>query len=304
MDADNKLDPNSIAMEEQFLGLGAPWVKRKALLEAAASKNGHNEGKPKKAEQGGPETLAEEPTEDAPTVPKNGEPISDVTAPGMPTREEFDALVRRSDRGDNEATLQLRQILDSNPVIWQQAGDLASCAELSLIRTIAKGNGLEMGLFKRHVDVQIRELAGSAPSPLENLAARRVVQCWLWAQYTDMIMAANNMPLHEMKFWAGRQDAAHRRLMSSLKMLTAIRALLPGQPAEPSPAPQVTADAAPPAEAPTNDTSEKKRRKRKKKTDAKPASKPVNRVNGNGRPVASTLIPRPRRRPVTVAEAT
>ena len=56
----------------------------------------------------------------------------------------------------------------------------------------------------------------------------RVVQCHLQLQYIDMLVTANpNMPLPQANYWATRQDQADRRFHRAVKMLTAMRALLP-----------------------------------------------------------------------------
>jgi len=298
-------DPNLLAMEAQLLAQGMPYAKRKVLLKAASSKNGHNEGKPKTGKKCKPsgkrnqsKHRGKQSPEHARTDPGQTETKPTPDTAQMPSREEFHRLARAADRGDKQAKLQLGKTLDANAEIWRTAGDLGAHAELSLIRAIAKGNGLEMGMFKRYTDDLIEQVSAPDPSPLEKLAARRVIQCWLWCQYVDMIVAGNNdMPLNEMKFWAGRQDAAHRRWVSAMKMLTAIRALLPGQSVGSAPVRKLTADAAPPTETPTFEKIEKE-------TDAEPATKPINRINGNGRSVAGTLIPRPRRRSATPSGAT
>jgi len=297
-------NPEAASFDECLARMTAcvPWSQRKHLIDDPPAETGNGrkakKGKPskkhdraKQADDAPPEQASHDNSD------ANGV-MADMKGSEMPTREAFDELVRKSDRGDKQATLQLRQILDSNPGIWQQAGDLAAHAELSLIRKIAKDSGLETGMFLRYINDLTQQLAGTSSTPLERLAARRVVQTWAWAQYVDMVVAANNdMPLPEAKYWASRQDAAQRRWVSSMKMLTAIRTLLPGQPAGSVPVPKLTADAAPSTKAPTNDEIEKK-------TDAEPATKPINRMNGNGRPVPSALIPRPRRRTATPCGAT
>jgi len=129
--------------------------------------------------------------------------------------------------GDQGATQNVRELLDTQPIIWKRGGDLAKVAELALIKTIAEKNKLAVGMFSRYVDSLKREIAGSAPTPLERLAAERVVQCWLQVQHVDMACADINMPLTQMRFWANRQDAAHRRFISAVKALTMVRTLLP-----------------------------------------------------------------------------
>jgi len=158
----------------------------------------------------------------------------------MPTRQEFQQLVRKMNEGDQSALLAVRDMLDNNPEIWRQAGDLGRLSEFTLIQRIAEKNKLAVGMFSRYIESLKEEIAGYAPTPLERLVAQRVVQCWLQVQHVDIAAADTDMPLPQARFWASRQGQAHRRFISAVKSLTMIRALLP--PAAPRAAIAASAD--------------------------------------------------------------
>jgi hypothetical protein len=157
---------------------------------------------------------------------------------GLPTKEAFQQLVARMNRGDKVAMQNVREVLDACPEIWKHAGDLGRLSEFALVKTIAQKNKLAVGMFYRYVESLKREIAGPHPSALEQLAVARVVQTWLWTQHTDMTCTDTNVSLSQARFWAGRQDAAHRRFISAVKALTLVRSLLPSttpRPAAPIP---------------------------------------------------------------------
>lgn len=163
-----------------------------------------------------------------------GEKESRQKPPELPTREEFKRLLVKMKVGDKESLEDVRELLNTYPEIWQHAGNLAKISELAQIKTIAQRDKLGVGLFVRYVNALKEEIAGASPTPLERLAAERVVQCWLQVQHCDMACSDVNMPLPQLRFWASRQDAAHRRFISAMKALVMVRTLLPS--ATPRPA--------------------------------------------------------------------
>ena len=60
----------------------------------------------------------------------------------MPSQEDFAELVKRANAGDDDALAMMRQTLDSNPEIWESVGNLATHAQLSMVKLIAAGNKL------------------------------------------------------------------------------------------------------------------------------------------------------------------
>lgn len=168
--------------------------------------------------------------EDAAAACKQDSAATDAVAKeqvGLPTKEAFQQLVARMNKGDKVALQNVREVLDACPEIWKHAGDMGKLSEFALIKTVARKNKLAVGMFYRYVESLKREIAGSHPSALEQLAVERVVQTWLWTQHTDMACTDTNVSLSQARFWANRQDAAHRRFISAVKALTLVRTLLP-----------------------------------------------------------------------------
>ena len=142
-------------------------------------------------------------------------------------KAEFAHLVDRVNAGDGQALQELRRLLDTCPDIWQRVGDLAAHAELSLMRVVAGGNRLLLESLQRKADAMKVELSRPGASALENLAAQRVVACWLQLQHADAVCSTPDLTLPQGKFWALEQDRAHRRYLSAVKQLTTLRQLLP-----------------------------------------------------------------------------
>jgi hypothetical protein len=70
------------------------------------------------------------------------------------------------------------------------------------------------------------ELAGSAPAPLEQLLAERVVACWLFLYYAENIMAQGlKSSMEWCEFHQRRLDHAHKRYLSALRTLAQVRKL-------------------------------------------------------------------------------
>jgi hypothetical protein len=74
------------------------------------------------------------------------------------------------------------------------------------------------------------ELAGPSPSPVERMLAETAATSWFAyrlheAQYTGNVAAEGGMTLAQSEHAQRRLERAHRRLMSTLKTLAAVRRL-------------------------------------------------------------------------------
>jgi hypothetical protein len=151
-------------------------------------------------------------------------------ADSVAAREEFDFLVARAREGDREALPRLREYLDRNPEIWEQAGDIARHARDSWIRMIAGQDLAATEVFARKADALRTELAGADPTPLERLLVERVVATWLQVHHADaMVAQAGNVSLRQADFARKRQDSAHRRYLTAIGALVTVRRLLPAR---------------------------------------------------------------------------
>jgi hypothetical protein len=81
----------------------------------------------------------------------------------LPTRLEFEELIRQANEGSETALEQLRRVLDQQPQIWQKIGDMGGHALQSLYRLISGGNKLVMESLERRTDEMRRQLEGPAP---------------------------------------------------------------------------------------------------------------------------------------------
>ncbi len=166
-------------------------------------------------------------------------------------KEAFTLLVQRANAGDEQALQELRMVLDRCPEIWRQIGDLASHAELATLRLVGGDDRLLMESLQRKVDELKAKLTRPGGSVLEQLVVLRVVATWLQVQHADTASASSDLSVQQGKFWAQKQDQAHRRHLTAIKDLARLQQMLPanGQNAQES---EVTADgvtrAAEPAE--------------------------------------------------------
>ncbi|GAG50850.1 unnamed protein product, partial [marine sediment metagenome] len=166
-------------------------------------------------------------------VHNGGSGVSDNTPEStshLPSRQDFDALVKKANEGNEDALAQLRQLLDNHPEIWQSVGDLAAHARMTMIRMISNGNRLLSESLHRKAEQMERELAGTSPTPLETLAVKRVVATWLELQLTDTIHPRpQGQTLKHERFALDLKRAAQRHFDTAVKSLALVRKMLPSQ---------------------------------------------------------------------------
>jgi hypothetical protein len=144
--------------------------------------------------------------------------------------DDLNSLVQRAREGDETVLLQLREMLDTRPELWQHFGNLAAHAREAWLRVIA---GIDLALKEstaRKAEDLVRELAGPAPTAIERLLAERAALCWLQIHHADALAAQSLSQSRQVgDFWAKRQAGAHRRYLTSLAALVTLRRLMPGQ---------------------------------------------------------------------------
>ncbi len=144
------------------------------------------------------------------------------------TVPELQQLVQRAEKGDASAVPTLRRVLDANPQIWREFGDLSQHAQMALV-SLAAGSNLHLRecLARKVIDMQ-QELAGPSPSPLVRLLAERAAACWVQVAYFDALQAqAQGMSLRQASQLRQQQDSAQRRYLGALRMLGTVQRLLP-----------------------------------------------------------------------------
>jgi hypothetical protein len=157
------------------------------------------------------------------TEVKSERPNVQLSAP-----EALRQLVQRAEQGDLTVLPLLRAALDEEPKLWRHYGDLSLQAQASLVKLVGGTNLLLTESLVRKLAELKTELAGSSPSPLEQLLVDRVVACWLQVAYADALFAqVRDVPVAQGAELQRRQDAAHRRYLQALKTLATVRRFLP-----------------------------------------------------------------------------
>jgi hypothetical protein len=143
-----------------------------------------------------------------------------------PTRR--DRLLKRATKGDKTVLPELRRLLDAEPWLWQQAGDLSVQAERSWISMVAGENLVASESAPRKMDALRRELAGPNPSVLERLLVDRVVLCWFQVNYCETLFAqwAKDLTIPQADYHQRRLDRAHGRYLLAIRTLACVRRLL------------------------------------------------------------------------------
>ena len=115
------------------------------------------------------------------------------------------------------AVVELREVFNNTPDLWEQAGNLARQAENALLSAATGLNELAKEAIYGQLTSQKRELAGPHPTALERLLVERIVLCWVDLHYAD---ALGRAPLHR------RRDRVCRLMPQHLQLLPR-RVLLP-----------------------------------------------------------------------------
>jgi hypothetical protein len=148
----------------------------------------------------------------------------------MPTRKEFDALVKAANEGNEEALEVLRTMLSDLPEIWRHVGDLFAHAKESMIKLIAKDNQLLVESLRLSVEEMESELQGTNTSRLERMAVQRIVATWLELQFTDTVHPEpQGKSLAQVKFALDLKNSAQRRFDAALKSLSLVKKMLPNK---------------------------------------------------------------------------
>jgi hypothetical protein len=155
--------------------------------------------------------------------------VSKLTSPiEGPPRDpaELRRLIDRAHAGDESTRPALRKLLDDPAFVDRLGGDLARQAEWSLVDAVAGKDVAFKEALTRKLELLRAELLGPDPTSLERLLVERVVACWLQVYEVDIRTAqAKDLPLKWADFYQKRMDRAHRRFLSAIKTLAAVRRL-------------------------------------------------------------------------------
>jgi hypothetical protein len=140
-------------------------------------------------------------------------------------------LTEKAQDGDEEAALDMREILDGSPdLAWRLIKGPGKLAESAMLDQFTRDEDLASKEFLKHQLESMRvEVAGDSPSPLERLLAERVVATWLevnlFSGLYAMSMKSGTKSHDEHRH--KRLDRAHRRHLSAVRALAQIRKLGP-----------------------------------------------------------------------------
>jgi hypothetical protein len=154
--------------------------------------------------------------------------VSEAKTPdkaGSKSDAELYALVRRAEAGDESAMPAVRDMLNQ-PAFVDLAGDLARYARKTLIDKFTGKNLVFKEGVTRKVEGLQAELAGPAATPLERLLAERVATCWLHLHHLEQVYSQKeSMPLQLGMYFQRGISAAHKRYLTAIKTLAAVRKL-------------------------------------------------------------------------------
>jgi hypothetical protein len=187
-------------------------LTRAALLVAGYRQ--HRRGEWRKRRNGGREDMLK-PT------------LTTAPLPTPKTGAEVRTLVRRAQDGDKATLPALRALLQNRAVIELLGGDLA---RRTVRCRIEKAAGTDLAFREallRQLDVLRDGLAGSAPTPIEELLVERILLCWLDLHLLEFQLAVQmeRLSLTHEEFSDRCRDRAQRRYLSALKALATVRRL-------------------------------------------------------------------------------
>lgn len=133
------------------------------------------------------------------------------------------SLLRRADAGD-ETELRLFKMLMADPAgkcLVDLLGNVAHDAESALIQLF--GGPVRQAAIEQNLRALREDLSGANPDPVERLLIERVVACWLQLAHADTLTTLKDQTRAVTELYQRRQDRAHRRFLSAVKMLTVVR---------------------------------------------------------------------------------
>ncbi len=145
--------------------------------------------------------------------------------------KETRAVLERAQEGDRGCLPILRELLDDSergPAVVDRFGSPASWLRSHLVSTAAGKNLAASESMNRKLAQVQAELEGPDPSPIERLLAERAALCWFQVhRYEAMYVSAGERSLRLADFEQKLIDRSHKRFLSALKTLAAVRKLGP-----------------------------------------------------------------------------
>lgn len=146
------------------------------------------------------------------------------------TSAEAMALFKRVDTKNPSATdiTILRTMLQRQPQVWREAGDLLAQARKSYIALLSP-SALRKETLLFTIQEMKKELSREHDTVLERLLIDQVIFCWLRLsviedQYSNVMRKPHSDATG--KYWERRLTAAHKRHLSACESLARVRKLL------------------------------------------------------------------------------
>lgn len=139
--------------------------------------------------------------------------------------DEFKAVVARAEAGDESSLPMLRAFLDKEFEGFARV-NVEKEARHAIIEPLCGKNLMAQELIMREMRRVARELAGDKPTPIEQMLANRAALCWHIVNHYERAYAqAGSITLNQARYHQDRIDRAHKRYLSALKTLAAVRKL-------------------------------------------------------------------------------
>jgi hypothetical protein len=142
---------------------------------------------------------------------------------------EATGLLRRAREGDRSCLPELRALLGDpgrGEELLEACGSPARWLEGELVRQAAGDDLAVREAAGRKLAGVREELAGPGATAIERLLAERAAVCWfLVHRYEGHYAGAEGLSIRQAEFHQGRIDRAHRRFLSALRALAAVRKL-------------------------------------------------------------------------------
>ena len=141
--------------------------------------------------------------------------------------KEFLSLLAKTDHGNpmDKDVIELRNLLQENPVLWSHAGNLAKNAASNLINSVDATPALQESLKTGYRQLQV-ELGSENTSRVECLLIEQVVLAWMRLYIVEFKFNSTMNLLDSPKsceYWEKRLNAAQRRFLRACTTLARIR---------------------------------------------------------------------------------
>ena len=140
--------------------------------------------------------------------------------------DDVELLVQRAQQGDLAAQARLRELMQDSP-FFRKSGDLSRQAEEAWVDLITEGNELFRDSLVANLTQLKTDMAGSAPTRLEQLLVDEIALCWLQTQHAACALARfHSVESKEARLAVQRQERARRTFLAAIKQLATVRNLL------------------------------------------------------------------------------